>query len=355
MPYQQIWSKIICGFFVIFLTLTIAACSNPAESLKRASLVVFHGREKNEVFKEKFFNNDKVFILLKETFLHHNYDLNTFDITPTSSLNRDSIVLVARTPYDLPPRTKGKKFLWLLESPISINVAKNDKDMKLYNKIFTYDPNLVDNKKYFYLPVPYNYERVPEFFPTLADKTVLVVQIASNHQHAAPLQIYTERRKATEWFVKNAPNDFALYGPRWKKMTSQFTPAQQKNFANLYHGWAEDKLAVVQKAKFVLAYENAKFPGYVSEKIFDAMAGGAVPVYLGAPDIENYIPKACFINREDFSSYDELYSFLKNMPDNVYNSYVNCGKEFMRRPVHYNDSQTAIKILEKEIFSTFNN
>jgi hypothetical protein len=48
--------------------------------------------------------------------------------------------------------------------------------------------------------------------------------------------------------------------------------------------------------KFVLVAENDRKEGYVTEKIFNAMLAGAVPIYFGAPDIETYVNPARFIN-----------------------------------------------------------
>lgn len=35
--------------------------------------------------------------------------------------------------------------------------------------------------------------------------------------------------------------------------------------------------------KFCIAMENSISPGYVTEKVFDALAAGCVPVYFGSP------------------------------------------------------------------------
>jgi len=37
--------------------------------------------------------------------------------------------------------------------------------------------------------------------------------------------------------------------------------------------------------KFVIAGENAIFPGYVTEKILNALLANTIPIYIGAPDI----------------------------------------------------------------------
>lgn len=48
--------------------------------------------------------------------------------------------------------------------------------------------------------------------------------------------------------------------------------------------------------KFVLVAENDRKDGWVTEKIFNAVLAGAVPIYFGAPDIETYVNPARFIN-----------------------------------------------------------
>ena len=42
--------------------------------------------------------------------------------------------------------------------------------------------------------------------------------------------------------------------------------------------------------------------GYITEKIFDALFSGCIPIYWGAPDINHYIPSDCFVDRRQFSS-----------------------------------------------------
>lgn len=52
------------------------------------------------------------------------------------------------------------------------------------------------------------------------------------------------------------------------------------------------KMQVLRKHLFTLAFENSNEPGYVTEKYYQALAAGSVPVYLGAPDIGDFAPTA---------------------------------------------------------------
>ena len=59
------------------------------------------------------------------------------------------------------------------------------------------------------------------------------------------------------------------------------------------------------------------------------MVAGCVPIYWGANNIEDYIPKNCFIDRRDFSSNEQLYAFIKNMKKEEYESYLENIQNFL--------------------------
>lgn len=65
-------------------------------------------------------------------------------------------------------------------------------------------------------------------------------------------------------------------------------------------GRVKDKLAFQGTHKFVIAFENTSFPGYLTEKFGEAAASNAVPLYWGDPKVaEVFNPKA-FVNCHDF-------------------------------------------------------
>ena len=97
-----------------------------------------------------------------------------------------------------------------------------------------------------------------------------------------------------------------------------------------YIGEVESKHKVLINYKFSICYENAfNLPGYITEKIFDSFFAGNIPVYLGANDICDQIPSNTFIDKRNFKSYEELYSYMKNMPEGVYNSYLNAIRAYL--------------------------
>ena len=71
---------------------------------------------------------------------------------------------------------------------------------------------------------------------------------------------------------------------------------------------------------FAFCFENSdSYCGYITEKIFDAFFSGTIPIYFGAPDIQDYIPKNCYIDYRQFHSTDELVKKLKSIVEENYN------------------------------------
>jgi hypothetical protein len=73
----------------------------------------------------------------------------------------------------------------------------------------------------------------------------------------------------------------------------------------------QSKLETIARYKFTLAFENSCARDYVTEKFFDPLTAGSVPVYLGAPNIADFAPgEHCFINVADFPTPKALAEYL---------------------------------------------
>jgi hypothetical protein len=68
---------------------------------------------------------------------------------------------------------------------------------------------------------------------------------------------------------------------------------------------AIEKFEIAQKYKFVFAFENDHFPGYVTEKLPEAWATGAVPLYWGA-DITRSMNPDAFMNAADYPTIEDF-------------------------------------------------
>jgi hypothetical protein len=113
------------------------------------------------------------------------------------------------------------------------------------------------------------------------------------------------------------------------------------------HG-RETKLETIGRYRFDLAFENSITRDYVSEKFFDPLVAGTVPVYRGAPNIEEFAPgDHCLINAADFQGPQELAEYLLHLAKNPaeYEAYF----AWKNRPLRESFLK-KIEIAEKDPF-----
>jgi glycosyl transferase family 10 (putative fucosyltransferase) len=87
----------------------------------------------------------------------------------------------------------------------------------------------------------------------------------------------------------------------------------------------EAKLALIGQYRFTLAFENAIEPDYVTEKLYDALIAGSVPVYLGAPNVREFAPaEHCYIDASRFAGPAELAAYLNRLVEDerAYGEYL---------------------------------
>eukprot|EP00966_Prymnesium_polylepis_P070495 1638035-Prymnesium_polylepis.1 len=69
---------------------------------------------------------------------------------------------------------------------------------------------------------------------------------------------------------------------------------------------------------FTLAAESVQAADWVTEKVYQALAVGSVPVYLGAPNVAHFLPcRNCIVNAADFASPAALGAHLRYLMDNA--------------------------------------
>ncbi len=217
-----------------------------------------------------------------------------------------------------------KMVLMLWEGP-SVSPGNYDKYLHVkFNHILTWADAYVDDIKYkkFYLPVS-RQESIKEIVPFKNKK--LLINISINKNSNFKRELYSERRKTMEYFDKNFSNDFDLYGLGWNKLMQGY------NYKfGCYRGSLKNKIDVLSNYKFALAYENLRDePGYITEKIFDCLRAGTVPIYWGASNINDYVDQAAFIDRRKFRSNKELANFITSVSENDYQNYVTAGQRYL--------------------------
>ena len=69
--------------------------------------------------------------------------------------------------------------------------------------------------------------------------------------------------------------------------------------------------------------------GYLTEKIFDCFYTGTIPIYLGAPDILDYVPGSAFIDCRKFKTWKEMLDYAFSMSDEEISNMRKAGRAFM--------------------------
>lgn len=236
--------------------------------------------------------------------------------------------------------------LIILESRLTRTENYVTANHELFNKVFTYNDSYVDNKKY--IKLNYAFSFPSKLSLDCKQKEKLCVMIAGNKKSNDPNELYSKREEIIRWFEKNHPEDFDLYGIGWDKYTfNGIKPIRLLNRSNLlrslfyktypcYRGEVVRKQAVLQKYKFSICYENiCDVPGYITEKIFDSLISGCVPIYWGADNIQDHIPAHCFIDKRDFSTHAELYHYIRNMSFDEYQTYIRNIEKFFNSDQSY--------------------
>jgi alpha-1,3-fucosyltransferase 10 len=93
------------------------------------------------------------------------------------------------------------------------------------------------------------------------------------------------------------------------------------------------KQQTIARYKFTIAFENAIGRDYVTEKFFDPLIAGSVPVYLGAPNIDDFAPgNNCFIDASRFDNPRALARHLMELAANetAYAAYLRWKYEPVR-------------------------
>lgn len=67
--------------------------------------------------------------------------------------------------------------------------------------------------------------------------------------------------------------------------------------------WPEgnpSKGEIISQYRFYFSFENSIENDYVSEKVYESLEHGTVPIYLGSPNVRDYVPENSIILASDF-------------------------------------------------------
>ncbi|MDI1246508.1 MAG: glycosyltransferase family 10 [Rhodoferax sp.] len=187
--------------------------------------------------------------------------------------------------------------------------------------------------------------------PTLENRDIFSCLINANKafKEVLPSDLYLERINTIRWYERHAPDKFELYGLGWGKSTPAFTTSARitRSISRLktrffgippfpsFRGELNNKADVLRHARFSYCYENSRdLSNYLTEKIFDSLVNGCVPIYWGADNVLEHIPAECFIDRRKFIDTAAIHRHLLSISPDEYAAY-------QRNMLHFLGSDAA--------------
>jgi hypothetical protein len=189
-----------------------------------------------------------------------------------------------------------------------------------------------------YCPQPYNH--VVEPYWSRTDRLNKVVVINGNHNpKMREPEYYSKRIEAVAELSRFDAID--LYGRGWDEWWSRKSMwltywRHRSSLMSAYRGNCTSKLDVLSRYRFCLCLENTPMQGYITEKIFDCLYAGVVPLYLGAPDVANYLPKDSYIDLSQFSSWVDMWNAVRKVSEDEWLNRKLAGRDFINSQEYKN-------------------
>lgn len=183
-----------------------------------------------------------------------------------------------------------------------------------------------------YWPQPHKDVLLP--FWLKDNRSQSIVMVNGNHKPTSfQYELYSKRIEALVEFSKYGNVD--LYGrgwDRWWTLNSLWMPywKNRRHLMSIYRGACASKYEVLSRYNFAICFENMMMDGYITEKIFDCLYAGTIPLYIGANDISNLIPKDVYIDCTCYSNWQEIHIKIMEMSKEEIILMRHAGRAFVR-------------------------
>jgi hypothetical protein len=145
----------------------------------------------------------------------------------------------------------------------------------IFDQVLTHSPNPKDQRQF----------RSHPYLGSMVDPTQIYFQPFDHKKYMISIISSTlailPGHQIRNYFIQNLLTRF----PELKSHT--FGRGRNQELVSKIHG--------LEKYRYSIAIENSCIPSYITEKFFDCIIAGCIPLYFGAPDIADYFPKGSYI------------------------------------------------------------
>lgn len=249
--------------------------------------------------------------------------LDNFELIVAQKLAHLAAFVIMEPPVVLPELYKALPKLTAIFSRVYIH--------NTHGEGYSLDGVDISKLRKLYWPIPYNDVLQP--FWNRKDRLNRVVVINGNHKpRFRKAEHYSTRIEAMADLAKLGVVDlFGRGWDRWWSRGSMWLPywRNRRVLMSIWRGACTSKFEVLSRYKFCLCFENMAMDGYITEKIFDCLYAGTIPLYLGAPNISTLIPDDVYVDCRKFSSWDAMWKEVKAMPENRIDEMRQAGRAFL--------------------------
>jgi len=157
------------------------------------------------------------------------------------------------------------------------------------------------------------YYRLP-LYALYMDEPGLKEKLLKKKSVAEALEIWKSKTKFCCMVVSNDQAKKRLQF--FEKLSQYKTVDSGGKVMNNVGGYVKDKMAFISDYRFVIAFENASYPGYTTEKIIEPLLADCIPLYWGNPLINEEFNTGCFLNLDDSKSEEELIEEIITIDSN---------------------------------------
>ncbi|HMV47132.1 MAG TPA: glycosyltransferase family 10 [Blastocatellia bacterium] len=268
--------------------------------------------------------------------------------------------------------------LQVLESPVVTPQSFVERNRRHFDAVVSYEPGLNESLKQFsyYLPnntqvttaeVPFHERRCAVMVNSNRVEGIFAVRqpgiegLPGIGRYLSgwelPLfrvtneELYSWRRSLARASDEFVPPVVDVFGRGWKgEQISWNSFYPNRPFRCAVSGQCrEGKHQLVSRYRFGVGVENFRGSlGYISEKIFDVLVAGSVPVYLGEERIEDYVPKSAFVDAREFRNQKELLLYLRSCSETEWRTRRESGKAYLQsKAFHpFSDEAFAARMIE---------
>ena len=152
-------------------------------------------------------------------------------------------------------------------------------------------------------------------------------------------------------FLAHYEGNFHVWGKGFQECIKQRGIKEKVVDHGYLEGKREDVHApqkrIIQDCKFYFALENSYCEGYISEKVYNSVEGGAIPIMNGwRESCDKQLPKGSFIHVSDFESISNLTKYIERLVKNE-NEMLAYHKWRQTARLEQSEIETVCKICNK--------